>query len=48
MVITQGYVLIYLLSNGVISTKVDSIDIPEEGHGRYKTRQIPACVDYII
>ena len=46
--ITQGYVLIYLLSNGVISTKVDSIDIPEEGHGRYKTRQIPACVDYII
>lgn len=46
--ITKGYILVYLLSDGVISTKVDSVNIPEKGNGRYKTRELATCLDYII
>lgn len=45
-IVRDGYVLAYLLSDGVISTKVDSVKIEDDG--RYYLNNVQTCVDYII
>ncbi|NOR87325.1 MAG: T9SS type A sorting domain-containing protein, partial [Bacteroidales bacterium] len=44
--ITDGYVLAFLLSDGVISTQVDSVAIQEDGS--YVFENMASCVDYIF
>ena len=45
-VITDGYVLAFLLSDGVISTKIDSVQIQDDG--TYTFENMASCVDYIF
>ena len=44
--VTSGYVLAYLLSEGVISTQVDSVQIAEDGS--FTCFEMATCVDYIF
>ena len=45
-VITDGYVLAFLLSDGLISTQEDSVQIQEDG--TYVFEEMASCVDYIF
>ncbi|NPD45899.1 T9SS type A sorting domain-containing protein, partial [Lentimicrobium sp. S6] len=44
--ITDGYVLVYLLSDGIISTQVDSVGIADDGS--FACDEMATCVDYIF
>lgn len=46
MEITEGYVLAFLLSDGVISTQVDSVSIDQ--NGMFTFENLATCVDYIF
>ena len=45
-VITEGYVLAFLLSDGVISSQEDSVQIQNDG--TYVFEEMASCVDYIF